>query len=427
MQTLTLPTPALRWSLTQRHGRRTTRFALHCDPLENRQLLSAGQSVLPGAGALMGPAALGVPVAAAPTAASGVAVSAGSNIANKFGTPAPVSLGQAGFLLDELPNAATSQAALAGIVATTALLNTNPQVSNVTGINLTLTNLSVSALNPDTTSVSAAIIDEQTDSDAFLVPSSMDLLDDHLGVSELPSVIPRVNTNSPGTSNTNTGLSGPSVASLGRNPVPGRGQSFVQAMSLSRGSSTTDDNELDQPGGPDGAPAGEPAPAGGQGTAPATAPQTGGEGAQTPAQGAAKQPVQPAGQNAPSATTPQPAPQGGQNPGAGAAPAEAPQDGQDAESSAASGMALLDSLPPISDAVVDAALDLTDVRVLTRSRDGNASRPDDQPVDTDSSRSFSVVFGAAVVAAGGYHLVLRKQDRSQGRSIPRWQGAERPQ
>ena len=77
-------------------------------------------------------------------------------------------------------------------------------------------------------------------------------------------------------------------------------------------------------------------------------------------------------------------------------------------------------LPPVSDPNVDAALDLTDDRLLTRSRDGEGSQADEQFSSTNTSWSFSVIFGAAAVAVGGYHLALREADRSQGRSIPRW-------
>ena len=83
-------------------------------------------------------------------------------------------------------------------------------------------------------------------------------------------------------------------------------------------------------------------------------------------------------------------------------------------------------LPPISDPNVDAALDLTDARVLTRSRDGDGSQPDDQFSSTNTSWSFSAIFGAAAVATGGYHLAMREADRFRGRWIPRWVGAERP-
>jgi hypothetical protein len=83
-------------------------------------------------------------------------------------------------------------------------------------------------------------------------------------------------------------------------------------------------------------------------------------------------------------------------------------------------------LPPISDANIDAALDLTDARVLTQSRDGDSAQPDDQFSRENTSWSFSALFGAAAVVTGGYHLAMRESERFRGRAIPRWQGAERP-
>jgi hypothetical protein len=83
-------------------------------------------------------------------------------------------------------------------------------------------------------------------------------------------------------------------------------------------------------------------------------------------------------------------------------------------------------LPPISNPDIDAALDMTDARILTRSGDHAASRSDEQVDNGNTHWSLSALFGAAAVATGGYHLVLRESDRVRGRSIPRWVGAERP-
>ena len=44
MNTPTLSFPLRRTGASMRRTRRTTRFALHCEPLESRQLLSVGQS-----------------------------------------------------------------------------------------------------------------------------------------------------------------------------------------------------------------------------------------------------------------------------------------------------------------------------------------------------------------------------------------------
>jgi hypothetical protein len=83
-------------------------------------------------------------------------------------------------------------------------------------------------------------------------------------------------------------------------------------------------------------------------------------------------------------------------------------------------------LPAISDPEVDAALDLTDARLLTRSRDGETAQPDDRLSESGTRYSLSALFGAMSVATAGYHLVMREADRFQGRWIPRWVGAERP-
>ena len=83
-------------------------------------------------------------------------------------------------------------------------------------------------------------------------------------------------------------------------------------------------------------------------------------------------------------------------------------------------------LPAISDPDIDAALDLSDARILTRSRDNAASRSDDNVDQGNTHWSLSALFGAAAVATGGYHLALREADRFRGRWIPRWAGAERP-
>jgi hypothetical protein len=86
------------------------------------------------------------------------------------------------------------------------------------------------------------------------------------------------------------------------------------------------------------------------------------------------------------------------------------------------------SLPAIINPEIDAALDLTDARVLTQSRDGDTAQPNDElsQSNTNTSWSLSAIFGAAAVATAGYHLVIREADRFRGRSIPRWVGAERP-
>jgi hypothetical protein len=83
-------------------------------------------------------------------------------------------------------------------------------------------------------------------------------------------------------------------------------------------------------------------------------------------------------------------------------------------------------LPPMTDLEIDAALDFTDARIFTHSRDDAPSRSDVRTADRATQFSLSALFGVAAVTAGGYHLVLRETDRIRGRAIPRWAGAERP-
>ena len=55
----------------------------------------------------------------------------------------------------------------------------------------------------------------------------------------------------------------------------------------------------------------------------------------------------------------------------------------------------------------------------------SSSRSGDQPEEIRPSWGLSTVFGAAIVAAGGYHLALRPFDRFRGRWIPAETEADR--
>jgi hypothetical protein len=76
----------------------------------------------------------------------------------------------------------------------------------------------------------------------------------------------------------------------------------------------------------------------------------------------------------------------------------------------------------------DAVLDLAVAGLIRKSADHSSSRANDRSdgAGTDHSWNLAAVFGAGVVAAGGYHLVMRDADRFRGRSVPRWAGADRP-
>ena len=401
MRRFEVPTPTRRRSATRHRARRTARFALRCEHLESRQLLSIGQTGL-AAGVL---ASHSVPAAqvASPPAASSVGVSSDSSSAAKFGTPGSLNDGQVGFLLNEFQ--AVDTATQPAVIL--AALAANP-TSDAIEVNLALTNLSVTVLNPVDTSVAAAITDTQVDADAFLVPSTTELLDGFLGVptasasqagflfSDLPGAgaAPNVTTtNAHGTVISNTSAPGASVTNPGPNHVSSLGQSIPWEFSIFPQSSSSDDEPI------------KPA---------------------APAEVRQAQPAPPAGQAPAPKSEPPPAPPAGQGP----APKSEPQPDAPPEGDPAREPAKARPLSPVSDSDIDAELDLTDLRVrdFTRSRDGDAPDPDDGLSRVDNSRSLSVLFGVAMIASGGYHTAIRTADRSrsQGHLLPRRSGAERP-
>ena len=400
MRRFELPTHTRRRSATQDRAHRTARFTPRCDHLESRQLLSIGQTG-PAAGVL---ASRSVPVAqvAAPPAASRVGVSSDSSSAAKSGTPGGLNDGPVGSLLNEFVEVVGTATPSAAILAT---LEANP-TSDEIEVNLALTNSLVTVLNPVETSVAAAITDTQVDADAFLVPSTTEALDGSLGVPTAPAsqvgflfsdllgagTAPNVTTtNARGIVISNTSAPGSSVTNLGRNHVSSRGQSLQREVRIHPQRSSSDD-EPTEPAAPGEAPQAQPAPPGGQAPAPK------GE--------------------------PQPAPPGGQAP----APKSEPQPAPPREGAPAPEPAKARPLSPGSDSDIDAALDLIDLRDLTRSRDGDAPHPDGALSRIDTSRSLSVFFGVAMVASGGYHSAMRTADRarSQGHLLARRSGAERP-
>ena len=270
MRRFELPTPTRRRSATQDRARRTARFAPRCDHLESRQLLSIGPTG-PAAGVL---ASHSVPVAqvASPPAASSVGISSDSSSAAKFGTPGNLNDGQVGFLLNAFVEAGDTATPSAAILATLAANPTSDEIE----VNLALTNLSVTVLNPVDTSVAAAITDTQVDADAFLVPSTTEALEGFLGVPTAPAAqvgfmfsnlqgagtMPNVTTtNAHSTVISNTSAPGSSVTSLGPNHVSGRGQSLPWEVSIYPQSSSSDDEPI-KPAAPGEAPQARPAPPG---------------------------------------------------------------------------------------------------------------------------------------------------------------------
>jgi hypothetical protein len=400
MRRFEVPTPSRRPSATQRRARRGVRFAPRCEYLESRQLLSIGRTG-PAADVLASPSVPRAQVAS-PPGASSVGGSRNSNSAAKFGAPGGQNDGQIGFLLSEFAALVGTGSPSAAILATLAANPTSDEIE----VNLALNNVSVTVLNPVETSVAAAFTDTQVDADAFLVPSTTELLEGDLGVPIDPASqigflfsdlvgagnAPNVTTtNAQSTVISSPDAAGASVPHLGRNPVSIRGQSAPAPFSVHPQSSPSDDEPLGLAAAAK-APQAQPAPPGGQ----------------APARKSEPQPAQPADQA--------PAP--------GAAPAAIPP----GEKAQAPETAPARPLSPVSDSAIDAALDLIDARFLTRSGNGDASRPDDPLPRADTSRSLSVVFAVSVAASGGYHWAMRTADRSrpQGRLFRRWLDAVRP-
>jgi hypothetical protein len=385
MQIMTQRAPSWGGYFYERRARRSTRRVVQFEALEDRQLLSVGQA---GPSMAVVPhLALSSAQVASPLNTSVVSVSSQSSVASQFASSNSASSGQLGFLLGQfaLPSG-TSQAA--GILATTAALTTNPQ-ANLLGTNVTLTNLSVSVLNPDMTSPADAIIGDQVDADAFLVPSTTELLEMNLG-ERTPVPVTLWGTKSlvltdnqaPPQPTTPVGLHPVSHVGQSLNSLPGvnshgtHGVDFSEpppADTIGRG---TPAHALPQPGQAPAQPQAIPKPgADNRGQAP-------------PEIKKVPQPLPKPEQAAPQGTSPEQKPGGGQAPAPGAAP-RTPQTPINPDASAVRG----------------------------RSTDTD---------DTEASKSLSVVFGSAVLAASGHTLVLRAKDWSQGRFVPRWFGAERP-
>jgi hypothetical protein len=307
-----------------------------------------------------------------------------------LGTAGGADSAQVGLLIT---NPAT---ATAGLIATTATLTTNPQ-SNALGANSTLTNLSVSVLNPDDTSTEAAIIDTQVDSDAFLVPSATDLLDDHLGRVFDPAATVsgmRGAGNSSGSQGPGSQGSGSSAFSSGPSAVSNFGQSAQPGFKISTLSSPSGESvEPVQPGAPTAQPA-----------APTAVPQPAQPAGKAPEPAPAPQPAQPAGKVLEPAPAPQPAP-----PDEPPAPAASPSPDQSGEPIPAQAP----QFSPVGRWDIDAVLELTDVRALTRSREGNKAQLDDPLTRADTSQRLAACFAAVMVAWGGYRRMMHNDDRNR--------------
>ena len=241
--------------------RRTVQFAPRCDDLETRQLLSIVSMGPPG-NVLVGASVAGAQVTSS-TAASGVNLAGNSSAVAQIGVSNGQSGVQPGSILSQLGLPSSPNAANAVSTAQTV----NPTVTAL-GLNLPFANLPITVLNPVETSVAAAIIDTQVDADAYLVPSTTELLESYLGVRTTPGsqvgsmfsellaagTTPGV-TNVNGTAIADTSAPGSSVVSLRRNPVSSRGQSAIPGINSSLQGSSSADEPIEP------AAAGAPAPA----------------------------------------------------------------------------------------------------------------------------------------------------------------------
>jgi hypothetical protein len=279
---------------------------------------------------------------------------------------------------------------------------------------VTVTNLSVSPLNPLMTSPMAAITDTQVNADAYLVPSTEDLLEDHLGESTMPAVVhePQPATNNPLLS----GIFQPRfpVIFLGRNAVsnmsPTNGLSLIDQPGANQNTPTMDYVEPFEPTSPVQSPESQPATPQGEPQSPPSS-----SAAPTNPQG---------GPAAPADSAPAANPQGGQGSSAGGAPAPGPAGGP---GSGAAASAHLDG--PAHDGAehLQSVIRLVDSRVAP---DSPAADPDSQSDGeqsiTDPCMSLSVVFGVAAMATSGYRVAMRDAHRVSRRVVPRWSGSELP-
>jgi hypothetical protein len=70
-------------------------------------------------------------------------------------------------------------------------------------------------------------------------------------------------------------------------------------------------------------------------------------------------------------------------------------------------------LSPVSRWNIDAALELADVRALTRSLEDNKAQWDDPLTRADTSQRLAACFAAAMVAWGGYRRMMHNDDRNR--------------
>jgi len=360
-----------------RRSHRATRFALGCEPLENRQLLSVGQASL-GALALSNPVAAQTQIAVpttffgnAPTGFMAIDIEIGtisglSQIQISFvggGTGILFSLGEGqvfsssfggGEVFSPSPSSAFSDSgpgfgAGNGSLGTSGIGSVGGNVFNASP-SPTSTTTSITPLNPSLPAGKGS----SSGAPVYVVPPPLAPIAVHLGSSVAPVTAQPFSSMLASQDELPT-----SLTQFGQSPDTEWRKLFVRPIEVrAQATPFIDFVEPFRPAAPAAAPAGEPAR----------------HGDEAPAPGAAR--IRP--------------------------------------------------LPALSEPDVDALLDLTDRGLMSRAPDRSSSRADDRSDGADYSWNLSTVIGAAVVATGGYHLAMRESDRFNGRWVPRWVGSDRP-
>lgn len=384
MNTLSLSQTS-RISLSKpRRSRPITRLPLHCETLESRQLLSVGQGALTAAALPNFTVPMTAPVVFALPASSylnitiefgsfaglnqfQINLSSASNLSSSFGGsqffgPAPT--------FGAAASGISSNPVSSPIGTTVGAASTGASTGNLlTPLGTTLTpNLAITPLNPAATSFTTA----ETSTPAYVVPPPLQAPAMHLTASSAP--VTNINSS---TAISAVDEQPTSITHFGQGPHYERRPLLLEA----------DRNPEETPSVIDFV---EPRRAG-------------------VVPGAGVQPVAPADGANPAAPT-----------GGKAEPGK-PADGErapDGKRPMAPPQPTDDDLSGLSTLIHGGA--------TASSNDTSESAATMHTAEPYYSWSLSTVFGATVVAVGGYHLVIRDRDRQQGRWIPRWVGAERP-
>ena len=369
--------------------RRTRRFALCCELLESRQLLSVGQASL-SAGAAMN-LSTATPQTSVPAAVAG-SVPSGLSNNTEFGFATSGSLSSTGSLGTANPTNSANASIFTEANVNGSSVNSG---DNAPGLALD-SNLAVSPLNPNNTSIAESTRELEPDQTNFIVPPpTLIVASVQLGGSSSPATAISAGSNTTNSSAITLALPAQptSAGQLSPSQIIQRGSVSLEGLSVI---------EQPEPGPQILEPAPAPVPADAPNAQPQPDPTVNPPTNQPPA------PVNgPEGQ-------PQPAPPATDTSSQAEQRATTPDDTK------------VQTLPLTHESEVDAGLDPTNARPLTRLRADKVIYADDKVAASDTSCSFSVVFGAVTVAMGGYNLAAREANRFKGRWIPRWVGIERP-